>query len=120
LAELSNRLEDESGQQSLAGKEARSFWMMPVGIAGADSYHRNHFGWTVEISDLGSWFENGFRLRVRTCQQYPRIRSIDSDQPLAWEQEAVFQKCGPRAVIYVDWSDCLEAQSSFEGLAKAW
>jgi hypothetical protein len=53
-AEQSDRPEDESGQRNLAGKEARLFWMKPVVIVGADSCHRSHFGWTVEISDLGS------------------------------------------------------------------
>jgi hypothetical protein len=71
-------------------------------IVGADSYHRNRFGWTVEIFDFGSWLENGSQLQVRTGQPYLRICSTDSGQQLAWEQLVVFQECGPGLVIYLD------------------
>ena len=56
--------------------------MKPVVIIEADSYHLNHFGQTVEISDLESWFENAPELQV-IHQGYHRMRLIDSGQQRA-------------------------------------
>lgn len=100
--EQSDRPEDESGQQNLAGKQARSFWMKPIAIVGADSYHQNHFGSTVEIFDPESWLENGSQLQAQTCRHYLRICSIGSGQQLTWEQLAVSRKRGPEVAISLD------------------
>jgi hypothetical protein len=72
--------EDESGHRTLAGKEAKSFWMKPLVIIVVDSYHRNHFGKTAEIFDLGSRLKKGSQLQERTGQHYLRICSIRSGQ----------------------------------------